>query len=377
MGGHAEAFPGQPGGQRPREDGPPRGDGLSGIGIQGIALQVGTQVHGPGIREHERLCEGQIAGALVVMQVIGQRHGILLRVGVVMNVVVREFETERRRVTGRPVFLPTALEEEVAVRLPLRTEREAHRPADDRTGESPLRAVAISAKTPFPPLEAAEQGRLQAEAPDIPVFPHQGGIEKGKLVFSMTGHPLRRYPERDGTQIPVPLEGRIEGSERTPSQTHPSPIPVHQQGRLALQVNRSSGRILFRRLQTSGFLSVIQGHQADSVHRETPQVHLHVLRIVHLDTVQEHADMLASQTADIHRLQSPYPSIILHLDTGKPAEDVCDLRRRSGHARKIHFLGGPDDREHLDGIDGGRRERIRLLGLQAPGGGQGDGQRYG
>ena len=168
----------------------------------------------------------------------------------------------------------------------------------------------------------------------------------------------------------------MEGSEGTALEPHLSPVLVQEQGALAVQMDRSPGRILLGRLQTAGLLSVIERNPSDSVHGEPAQVHLHVLGVVHLDPVQEDAHMLAAEAPYIHRLQAAHASVVLDLDSGEPAEDIRHLRRRRQGAGQIDLLGRPDDRKGQDGVDGRRRKRIRLLGRQAPGGGQGGSQRY-
>ena len=287
-----------------------------------------------------------------------------------MDVVIGKFELQRGRVPGGPILVPAALDEEIPVGLALGAEGEARRPADDRAGESPFRAVAIGPDAPVAALHPAEQRGLQPETLDVAVLPDQGRVEVRVFVLSIAGESFSRNLEDDRPDQAVPLDGRLEGPERTSAQPDAPAVLVEQQRPLAVQMDGCAGGILLRRLQPLGFLSVIQRDHSDTIGRKPAQVHLHVLGVVHLDPVQEDAHMLAAEAPDIDGLESAHSPVVLDLHAGEPAEDVGHLGGRRRGGREVHLLGGPHDRENLDGPDRGRGKRIRLLGLQAPGGGQ-------
>ena len=289
-----------------------------------------------------------------------------------MEVIIGVLELQGRGIPGRPVAVPPALDEEVPVGLALGAEGKAHGPADDGAGKTPLGAIAIGPHTPVAAGLFPEHGRFQAEAPDIAVFPDQGGVEVRIPVPARTGEALRHHPDDDRARLPVPLQGRLESPERPGSQ----PDAPAGAARLGIQMDRRPGSILLRSLQTPGFLPVIQGNLPDPVRRKTPQVHLHVLGIVHLDAVQEDARMLAPEAPDIDRLETAHAPVVLDLNPGETPQDIGHLRRRRCRLPEIHLLGGLNDGKHLDGPDGSRRKRIRLLGLQAPGGGQDEEKPY-
>ena len=222
----------------------------------------------------------------------------------------------------------------------------------------------------------SEQGRFQAKALDVPVFPNQRRIEIRILVPAVRSQSFRRYPEDNRPPLPVPLNRRLEGPERPSPEPGTPAVLVEQQGPLAVQMDRRSGRILLSRLQPLGFLPIIKGDHRQAVRGEPAQVHLHVLGVVHLDPVQEDTHVFAAETPDIHRLQAAHASVVLDLDAGEAAQDVGDLGGRRLRARQVHRLGGFHHGIDLHGPDRRGIQRVRLLGLQAPGGGQGGCQRY-
>ena len=141
-------------------------------------------------------------------------------------------------------------------------------------------------------------------------------------------------------------------------------------------MDRRAGRVLLSRLQPLGFLPVIEGDHRQAVCGEAAQVHLHILGVVHLDPVQEDAHVFAAETPDIDGLEAAHASVVLDLDAGEAAQDVRHLGGRRLRARQVHRLGGFHHGINLDGPDRRGGQRVRPLGLQAPGGGQGGGQRY-
>ena len=85
------------------------------------------------------------------MQVVRERHRILLRVGAVVDVIVGVFHPDGSGIVPGPLLRPAALDEDILVGLPLRAEGEARRTTDDRPRESALGAIGIDVQAPVSP----------------------------------------------------------------------------------------------------------------------------------------------------------------------------------------------------------------------------------
>ena len=283
-----------------------------------------------------------------------------------MRIVVGIFEAQGRRIALRPVPVPAALEEDILVGLALRAERKTQGAPDDRTGESPLRAISIGPQLPVIPPRLSEQLGLQPKAPDIPVLPDQGGVEKGILVAAVAGHELRRRAQCHAVpQILVPLHGRVDRAEGpAPEPEQPvAAIAIDRTGRM--EMDGSPGRIFLGRLQAAAFLPVEKGDRADAGRRETAQVHLHVLRIVDLDPVQEYTHMLTAKAPDIDGLEPADAAIVLDLHAGEMPQHFSHLGGRRDLRRQIQFFYGPHDGSGLHGVNRRRMQGIRFLGPKA------------
>ena len=96
---------------------------------------------------------------------------------------------------------------------------------------------------------------------------------------------------------------------------------------------------------------MVERDLVDVVERELAQVHLPVLSVAQLDAVVEHAHVVAAHRTHVHRLQPPYPTIVLELHTTEVAYGI-------GHAMAVEPL------EHL-ATEHLRRDdlAVRLLGI--------------
>ena len=86
--------------------------------------------------------------------------------------------------------------------------------------------------------------------------------------------------------------------------------------------------------------------------------------------------MLAAETPDIDGLETAHSPVVLDLDAGEATQDVRYLGGCRFRPRQVHRLGGFHHGINLDRPDRRGSQRVRLLGLQVPGGGQGGSQRY-
>ncbi len=80
------------------------------------------------------------------------------------------------------------------------------------------------------------------------------------------------------------------------------------------------------RLENITFLPVVQRYFRHIIERETPQVHLSVLRIADLYSIDQHSRMVGTQGSDIHGLQSADSAVILDLYTGEKAHCVSNRK---------------------------------------------------
>ena len=108
-------------------------------------------------------------------------------------------------------------------------------------------------------------------------------------------------------------------------------------------------------MQGGDFLPREQAHRAETGEGESSEIHLHVLGVINLDPVNEHARMLASQTPDIHRLKASHSTIVTQLD---PRETTDRLRQARGRFK----LPGSDTLRNDDATGDGTHHR-RLQGV--------------
>ena len=263
------------------------------------------------------------------------------------------------------------MDENILISLALRTEWETEGPPDNRPREATLRAVGIDVQPPVTSFMTAQKQHLGAEAPDIAVLTYKRRIKIREAVASAAIQEFRRSTEREpGKQVLVPLDGGVHRPQRPAPETQPAAAAVRMDRLRRPQVDRRPGSVFLRRLQTAGLLPVIQAYRLQPVRGEPPQVDLHILCIVDLDSIQEDAHMFAAETPDIDRLEPAGAAIILYLHSRKAVQYVRDLLRDGRLRIQPDFLGRPQHRTLPFRDDGSRRQRIRLLGPQAPGNGK-------
>ena len=364
MGGQAHRGPGQAGGYHRSKRIAPGPHELSHVGVQRIVLEIGTHIHRPGVVQDIGLGQGQIGALLPVMQVVGQRHGILLRMGVVVRVVVGVLETEGGGIAVAPVLVPGALEEEVLVGLALGAEGKTLRPADDRTGKSALAPVAVQMRPPLAPRGMTKQLRFQAQAAQVAVFPYQRGVETGVFVSAVAGGKFGRCAKGNPAQPLVPTDGRVHCAEGSGAEFQPQAVLPR---RRRSQVHGRSGGVFLGSLQAQRLVPVVQRNGLQIIGGKPAQVHLHVLGVVHLDVVQEDAHVLTAQAAHIHSLKAAGASVVLYLDAGETTEDIGHLGRGRYQAGEGYFLGRPGNGIHLGGIYLCGYKRVCFLGQDSPG----------
>ena len=76
--------------------------------------------------------------------------------------------------------------------------------------------------------------------------------------------------------------------------------------------------------------------------------------------------MLAAQAPDIDGLETSDSSVILHLHSGEVLKHGGYLLRSHWLLGEVNLLRSPDYGTCLDSVHGNRRQRIRLLGREAP-----------
>ena len=275
------------------------------------------------------------------MQVIGQRHGILFRVRVVVRIAVGVFEPDGSGVAVCPVLRPSALDEEVLVGLPFGAEGKALRAADHRAWESPFGPVGVYVDIPVPAMIPPGQLRFQPQEKDVSVLPHQRGVKAGILIFAVAGQEFSVHSKiQKRQQLFFPGDGRVDRGEGTTLQADAAPVRKKVVV-VRVQIDGGAGRIFPGRLQAVGLLPVVQRNQAQHIRGKPAQVHLHVLGVLNLDSVQEDAHVFAAQAAHVHSFQPPDTTIILHLHPRKAAQDARHLRRgrwQLGHDHPLRWF---------------------------------------
>ena len=133
------------------------------------------------------------------------------------------------------------------------------------------------------------------------------------------------------------------------------------------QIHGGSGGIFLGRLQSEGFLGIVQRHGFQIIHGKPAQIHLHVLGIVYLDSIQENAYVLAAQAADVDGLEPACPAVVLDLDAGEAPEYFGYLHGRCHQGVYGDFLDGFGYGELLDGEYPGGFKTVCFLGFDAPG----------
>ena len=148
---------------------------------------------------------------------------------------------------------------------------------------------------PYAAPQASEELCFQTKRHYVAVLPHESGVEERITVLSVAGEELCLGAESElAPEVLVPQQGRVDRAEGAASQAEAASAPVEVLRPLRAEMHCGSGGILLSRLQASGFLAIIQRYHGYPTGGEAPEVHLHVLGVVHLDTIQEYADMLAS-----------------------------------------------------------------------------------
>ena len=130
-------------------------------------------------------------------------------------------------------------------------------------------------------------------------------------------------------------------------------------------MDRSSTAALAGSLQSPRFMALVNLYAGKIIGSKAPEVDLHVLRVVKLETVEEHAGVLAAEAPDIDGLEPAYPTVVLHLHSPeKPhgiGDIVRDLQPRSTHGvRRRHYAHPSLLRRH-------HRHRQRIRRLSRPG----------
>jgi hypothetical protein len=137
------------------------------VGVEHVPLEIGRKVGRPVRIKRKRLGQRQIGAPLTETEIIGQSLRILLRMGVVMGITVRELETDGGRIMMADIPFPSALEEGILVGLALCTERKAHSPADYRPREASFRAESIQHHIPVSPQDLPLKAAFQTQITDI------------------------------------------------------------------------------------------------------------------------------------------------------------------------------------------------------------------
>ena len=130
------------------------------------------------------------------------------------------------------------------------------------------------------------------------------------------------------------------------------------------KVHRRASRIFLGRLQAQRLLPIVERHSFQAVEGESAQIHLHVLGVVYLDAIQEHAHVLAAQAAHVHGLEATHAAIVLDLNARETAEKVGHAAGRSRKSPDRHLFHGTRHGELLHGIDAGSDKTVCLLGAK-------------
>ena len=218
VGGQVRFFPMEASGQGRDGAHPLRMNEGGDIGIQFIVLGIGGKIKRPKVQQRPGIGPGEIGRLLAVMEVVIERHRVLLRMRRVMSVVVGIFETKGASIAGAPFLRPSSLNKDILVGLPFGTEGETHRPTDDRTGKTALGTVTIEAYVPLPAPDAAVERRFNAQTLEVAVFPHQGRIKIGKGITAVGLRVVRTQPKHQRSATHPPKAGnRVGGIIRAAS----------------------------------------------------------------------------------------------------------------------------------------------------------------
>ena len=302
------------------------------VGIQQIELVIRRQTDLPERGQRPTVGQRGIPFLLVIMIVGVHQRLVLVRVGQVMQVIIRIFHVRHQAVPVGHILLERPLRKEIRIPLPvLVRELVAH----NRSRVSPFRTIQVRLRPPIAPRQFSIKAPFHPQRIHITVLPHGSGIipvllAVGKFVFSR-GVQVFRTPRRAHLlrQLPLPQQGRIGQPERTRLESRLDMLQFfsgkHRHPRL--QINGTCRTEILGRLENGTLLSVVQGDRLHVVERETSQIDRPVLGIPQLHAIIEHPHMVRAHAPDVDRLQTAHAAIVLYLQTREIPQGICHAVR--------------------------------------------------